>query len=407
MTKHLCKVCGNEGLYKVLDLGAMPSANDLVEEKYLSEVKSYPLRYYWCDNCTFFQQVDLVNRVKLFGGNYVYFTGASAPVIEHFKELSLKMRKRLDNRHFAVVIASNDGTEIKLLKEFGDFDRVLGVEPAKNLAKIANENGLTTINAFFGEELSKRIADEYGKADLVIANNVFAHIPNPRDMLLGMKNLISDEGVISIEVHWLKRLIEELQIDTLYAEHYYVWDIKAMERLATDIGLMLMDIEYLPDRLGGSIRVMMKKHGTSDAVGRFTVEEERAGLYDIKKMMTLQKLADERKRRFVRLIRGLRRRGKKIAIWTVPAKIATMLNFCGITSKEIECGYDSTEYKIGKYIPQAGILVKGEADIAKDMPDYLVVGAWNYIEFGRQKLGWYLKRGGKLINPLTCEIVEC
>jgi hypothetical protein len=304
-----------------------------------------------------------------------------------------------------VIIASNDGTEIKLLKESGGFERAIGVEPAKNLAKAANEKGLLTINAFFGEELSRRIVEDYGKADLVIANNVFAHIPDPRDMLLGMKNLISDDGVISIEVHWLKRLIEELQIDALYAEHYYVWDIKAMDRLANDLELKIVDIEYLPDRLGGSVRVLMMKHGTSDVVERFIAEEEKAGLYDIRKMRELQQLADEKKRRFVGLIEDLRGQGKRIAIWTVPAKIATLLNFCGITNKEIECGYDSTEYKIGRYIPKADILVKGEGEIEKDMPDYLVVGAWNYIEFGRQKLSWYLERGGKLINPLTCEIV--
>lgn len=405
MVKHTCRVCGNEHLYKALDLGVMPSANDLVEKRYLSKVKSYPLRYYWCGNCTFFQQVDLVDRKRLFGGNYVYFTGASHPAVEHFKELSLEMGRRLYNKSFAVVIASNDGTEIKLLREFGGFEKVLGVEPTKNLAKIANKNGLPTINAFFGEELSRRMADDCGKADLVIANNVFAHIPDPQDMLRGMGNLISDDGIISIEVHWLKKLIEELQIDALYAEHYYVWDIKAFERISENCGLKIAGIEYLPNRLGGSIRVMMKKHGKSHIARRFILEEERVGLYDIGEIKKLQKRSNERRDRFARLIKGLKKQNRSVSIWTVPAKIATWLNFCGISSNEIDYGYDATEYKIGRYIPNANILVKDERKIEEDMPDYLIVGAWNYMDFGRQKLRWYLEKGGKLINPLTCEIV--
>lgn len=392
MGKPTCKVCGSEGLHKVLDLGVMPSANDLVEKKDLPTVKSYPLVYYWCDNCTFFQQVDMVSRTTLFEGNYAYSTGASPPAIEHFKELSLEMGRRASHKNFAVVIASNDGTEIDLLKKFGGFEKVLGVE-ATNLAKVANERGLPTINAFFGEELSRQIVDEHGNADLVTANNVFAHIPDPQDMLRGMKNLINDEGMISIEVHWLKRLIEDMQIDALYAEHYYVWDIKAFERISEDCGLKIVDIEYLPNRLGGSIRVMLKKHGKSKAASRFILEEEKAGLYDIEEIDKLQKRSDDRRDRFVSLIKELKRQNKKVSVWTVPAKIATWLNFCGISDKEIDYGYDSTGYKIGRYIPKANILVKDETRIAEDMPDYLIVGAWNYIDFGREKLRWYLERG--------------
>ena len=405
MVKHTCRVCGNGGLHEALDLGVMPSSNGLVEKRYLSKVESYPLRYYWCDNCTFFQQVDLVNRMKLFGGNYVYFTGASPPAIEHFKELSLEMGRRLRRKSFAVVIASNDGTEIKLLKEFGRFEKVMGVEPTKNLAKIANENGLFTINSFFGEELGRRMAKDYGRADLITANNVFAHIPDPQDMLRGMRNLIGDDGIISIEVHWLKQLVKELQIDALYAEHYYVWDIKAFERISENCGLKIADIEYLPNRLGGSIRVMLKKRGESRIARKFVLEEERAGLYDLKEINKLQRRSDEKRDRFVRLIKSLKKQGRSVSIWTVPAKIATWLNFCGLSSNEIDCGYDSTEYKIGRYIPKANILVKDEREIGEDMPDYLIVGAWNYIDFGRQKLKWYLDRGGRFINPLTCEII--
>ncbi len=404
MSEHKCKVCGSAELYKVLDLGSMPNANGLVSKDQMSKVVSYPLVYYWCKNCTFFQQTELINRKELFGDDYTYYTGVNPPAVEHFRKLAAEIGKKAERKEFAVILASNDGTEISLMKEVGGFKKVIGVEPAKNLAKAANEKGLTTINEFFDEKLGKRIASEYGKADVVIANNVFAHIPNPRDFLMGMKELIGDSGMISIEVHWLKSLVENLQIDSLYGEHYFVWDVRAMDTIAESCGLKVSGVDYLPDQQGGSIRVTLGKRSRSKEIDGFFKQEEGTGLYDLESMKKMQKRADERKAKFVKLVKGLKAQGKRVSIWTVPAKIATLLNFCGLSHKEIDCAYDLTEAKIGKYIPKADILVKSEKQIEQDMPDYLIVGAWNYMEFGKQKMEWYVRKGGKLINPLTCEI---
>lgn len=236
------------------------------------------------------------------------------------------------------------------------------------------------------------------------ANNVFAHIPDPKGMLSGMVNLIADDGIISIEVHWLKSIIEELEIETLYAEHYYVWTVKAMHNLAEQISLKLSRVVYMPEVHGGSLRFILTKKGNEDL--QLEKVEEMAGLYSTDRMLTLQKRAEERKERFLSLIKDIKKKNKNIGIWSVPAKIPTLLNFCGLTNKDIDYAYEVTKTKIGRYIPTAEIYIKDESSLRDDKPDYLIVGSWNYMDFAVKKLSWYLKQGGKLINPLTCEIIE-
>ncbi len=401
---NACKVCGSERVLKALDLGEMPNANSLVSKEQLQSVRSYPLEYYWCEDCSFFQQINLIKREELFGDFYTYQTGVNLPAVEHFKGLAEKLGNEANERKLAIVIASNDGTEIATLKEFGSFDRVIGVEPAKNMAKIANDKGLFTINDFFSVELAKRMASEYAKADIITANGVFAHIPDPRDMMLGMAELVKDDGKIEIEVHWLKSLVDNLQIEALYGEHYYVWSIKAMNKMAEACGLKVSDVEYLPEQQGGSIRVLLSKSKQGN-IGQLLQQELKSGLYDKATMLDLQQRADARKKRFVALVKELNSQKKRVSVWTVPAKIVTLLNFCALSGRDIESAYDITPGKIGRYIPGANILIKDEKLIGDDMPDYLILGAWNYIEFMRKKLKWYTDRGGMFINPLTCEIM--
>ena len=403
----VCRVCGSDKIIKILDMGDMPNANGLLLKEDLKRVKSYPLKYYWCSGCSFFQQIDQIPKEKLFSDFYTYQTGINTPVVEHFRKFAERMRNELDKKDFAVVCASNDGTEIAALKEYGKFGRVIGVEPAGNLAVIANKNGLETINAFFSRNLGMEISSEYGNADLVIANNVFAHIPDPVDFLMGMKEVAGNEGRISIEVHWLLPFLKEVQIETLYGEHYYVWSVNSMRKVAERCGLVLSEVEVMEKQHGGSIRATFLVNGIEgDSVRKLVDKEIKEGVLDRNRMERLQEEADKRKKDFIELVGKLKSGGSRIAIWTVPAKISTLLNFAGITVKEIECAYDATPGKIGKYIPKAEIPIKDESKIGVDMPDYLIVGAWNYMEFGREKLKWYLERGGALVNPLTSEIIR-
>jgi len=396
MASDTCFICGSKNLTKVLDLGNMPSSNDLVNKKDLNKVQSYPLKYYLCSNCTLFQQLDLVDNSTLFRNNYTYITGVNKGLVEHFNQMVDEVLKFTKYRNLAYVIGSNDGTEIDILKDRG-FEEVVGIEPAKNIAKLARAKGLVTINNFFTYKLSKTLVDRYGKADLVLANNVFAHIPDPKDMLEGMKAVTKDNGYIVIEVHWLKSIIDKTEIETLYAEHYFVWTIKAFEFLAKKVGLNVNGVFYTKNH-GGSLRFILGKKVQKIKSDKSKLKLKERNL--INEIKSLQKKADQKRDNLVNIIETAKRSGKRVGIWSVPAKVPTLINFCGLNSKDIDYAYEVAQTKIGKYIPEANILIKDEKYIEEDMPDYLIIGAWNYIDLAKEKLAWYVKKGGKLINPL-------
>ena len=401
-----CITCGGGKLYKALDLGAMPNSNSLVKKQDLSKVKSWPLRYYWCTRCGLFQQLDLIEDRALFRNNYTYQTRINTPAIKHFGELASIISKRSQQKDLAIVIGSNDGTEIDILKKAG-FKKVFGVEPAKNIAKIANDSGIKTINNFFTFNLSKKIVKEYGQADVIMANNVFAHIPDPKNMLLGMKNLIKPDGQIIIEVQWFRDVFKKLSIETLYAEHYYEWTVRAMKKLAQRCKMKLVNAEYLNDQQGGSIRFTLKLHGNETS--KLEKYEKTSGIYDFDQISKLQQRAETRKNKLVRLLKKLKNEKKNVVIWAVPAKVPTLLNFCKIDSRYIKCAYDSTPTKVGKFIPQANIQIKDEKLLNQkmpDVPDYIIIGAWNYLDFAKKKLKWFTKRDGKLINMLTGKVIN-
>lgn len=401
----LCAACGGSALILALDLGRLPNSNEFVYKRDLKKVRNWPLKYYWCQDCGLFQQLELVDSKTLFRDNYTYQTGVNLPAVQHFKELALSLKRDIDGR-FAVVIGSNDGTELKLLKEVG-FEKVLGVEPARNIAAIANKAGLETINAFFTERLSEEMVNKYGKADIITANNVFAHIPNPYDMMVGMRNLLKSNGKIIIEVQWFRDVLKKLSIDTLYSEHYYEWTIKAMISLAEKCGLNVVKTTHLPDQQGGSIRFELGLNGIMDK--HLEYAEKKEGVYNKSKIARMQVRAERRKEKLINLLTKLKRKGNKIIIWAVPAKVSTILNFCNINSTLIDYAVDSTPTKIGRYIPMAGIRIDDEKILnptMKDRPDYIIIGAWNYLNFAKKKLEWFTKIGGHLIDLLTAEIIS-
>lgn len=407
-----CKACGSKALVRVLDMGRMPSANNLVTKTQLKTVRSYPLEYYLCTKCSLFQQVKLVTRKSLFS-NYLYLTGVNKQLVAHFKEMTDDLAKLVTKKGLAVVVASNDGTEVKLLEEAG-FRNVIGIEPS-SVAKIAEKNRIRTIHDFFTYELSERLKRSHGLCDLITANNVFAHIPDPRDMLRGMANLIKDDGIISIEAHWLRDVIKNLEIEALYAEHYFVWDIKSMEAITEDVGLRIAGTHYMPEQHGGSIRFILKKANlpkvddstTDRQTTSLKADEVRAGLYKTRYIAnTLQRRADKRRLQLKRFIGKQIKAGKTIAIWSVPAKVPTLINFCGLNNKQISCAYEVSPTKIGRYIPKANIQIKNENLIMKDMPDFLIIGAWNYMDVAKEKLKGYMKAGGRLIDPRNCTVID-
>ena len=405
-SKLKCKVCGSTNLVKAIDLGPMPSPNKLLSKPMKEQFLSFPLRYYWCPVCSFFQQIELVDSKKLFEEDYTYQTGVSLPAVEHFISLAKDIDSKITSKKFALVIASNDGTETKVLREELHFEYVLGVEPARNLAETANSKNLPTINAFFTKELSSQILKDYGHPDLILANNVFAHVPDPRGFLEGVRNLLTPESVAIIEVQWLKDFVKKVAIEMLYAEHFYVWSAKAMKVLAKDVDLSVVEIQPLRNQQGGSLRYWIKLQGTQSTT--VDQEEKISGIWELRTIRKLQGEAEKRKERFRTQIIDFKRQGRVIDIWAVPAKVVTILNFFSIDNSLIRRAYDLTPTKIGKYIPKANIPIYDEKLLREEMtdpPDYLIVGAWNYLDFARSKLKWFTKSGGRLINLLDGSII--
>ncbi|MDE1874441.1 MAG: class I SAM-dependent methyltransferase [Candidatus Micrarchaeota archaeon] len=392
-----CVACGSERLLEGINLGEMPNSNGLAESKETaSAAKSYSLNYYWCENCGLLQLVNVAKRDELWK-DYTYQSGVNKALIEYLAERARLLFRAVKKKELAYVIASNDGTEIAPLKL--GFKKVIGIDPAKNMTDIANSKGLTSINAYFSEELGIKLAQD-GKADLITANNVFAHVPDPADMMRGIKALLADDGYAVIEVQSLRSVLKGLSFDTLYAEHHYEWSIKGMHELTKRCGLVLTNVTYLASQQGGSVRFWIRKTGMEFP----TEKEEKEFAYIKNHIPNFQKRADRRKRKFVRLIKKLKKDGKTISIWGSSAKINTLVNYCGLTSEDIACAYEVADSKIGKYMPKAGIPIKNEAGILTDMSDYLIVGAWNYMDFAKKKLSAYLEKGGQLINPHTCKI---
>lgn len=413
--RNNCATCNGTRLHKIIDLGMMPNANNLVAKEDLSKVKLYPLEYYWCANCNLLQQIEMADKEDLFNSNYTYITGVSKTIVEHYKKLAFTISKKVNAKDFAIVIASNDGTEIESLTSVG-FGRVIGVEPSSNLADISKQKGNETINAFFSEELATELVPKYGKADVIIANNVLAHVPNPKDVLLGIKKMLKTDGCASIEVHWLRSLVKDVEIDTLYAEHYFVWTVRAMNILASSCGLAIEDIEFLPSPQAGSLRywlrhseTLVNRSATEQVIQTFISQEIEEGIQNLDRMLQLNTNANIRKEKLVKLVKQIRKDGKEIALWTAPAKMSTILNFCNFTSDDIKCAYDGSRYKMNKYIPKANIPVLDEALLRDDkletLPaEYMIIGAWNLMDLAKEKLNWYILRGGLLINPLTVEV---
>lgn len=404
--ENKCKACEGINIHKIIDLGSLPNPNKLLSEDELDRFHSYPLEFFWCEDCSFFQQLRPVDSKTLFEEDYTYQTGVNAPAVFHFKEVASLISEKVTKKNFAVVLASNDGTEISILNDIAKFKNIVGVEPAKNIARIANSKGYETINAFFGEETGQNIKSKYGKADLVTANNVFAHVPEPDDFLKGIRELLTSDGIAVIEVQWLKAFVEKVAIEMLYAEHMYVWSARAMKTICRRVGLTVVKIDILDNQQGGSLRYWIKLKGREST--EVDLIEKNTGLFDKDIMLQLQIKADGRMECLRNKVAQLRRDKKIIDIWAVPAKVPIILNYSGLNSEDIRVAYDSTPTKIGKYIPKANIKVVDEACLKPGMtdpPDCIIIGAWNYLEYAKSKLSWFTDSGGILLNLLNGEFV--
>ncbi len=403
-----CIVCESLKITLYLDLGKTALANDYRTKKdLLVPENKAPLKVAYCNECTLSQLTHTVNREFIFK-NYLYFSSASTQLQEFFKDYAEEIIEKFPDKakKLTIEIASNDGILLKPLKKMGA--RVLGVEPAKNISKVANKEGIKTLPYFFNLKTSFKIQKEYGKAGLIIANNVLAHTDNPNDMISGVKNLLAENGVFMFQVKYLSDFIEKNEFDTIYHEHISYFSLRSLDFLLSKHGLKIFDVSHVSQE-GGSIRVSVCHNNfkikKNVSIKKFLEKEKKDGLYKINTYKKFSKKPLKVKENLTSILKKLKKNNFEIAGYGASAKGNTLLQYCNINKKLLNYIVDSSPYKQGKYTPQTHIPIVSPEKFKKDMPDYILLLAWNFKDSILSKEKWFLNQGGKFIIPIPEPVI--
>ncbi len=396
-----CRICGSSGLYKFLDMGRTPLANRFLRSDAEKDEPSYPLNVLFCGECGLVQLGYIVPPEQMFR-DYIYFSSTSDTMRAHFAGLASEVLERFAVPGSLVVeVASNDG--VLLRNMLGKGVRTLGVEPATNIAKVANESGIETLNEFFNHSTAKEIASRKGKAKAILACNVFAHIPDLHDFVKGLDALLDQDGVAIIEVPYLVDMYEKREFDTIYHEHLAYISVKPLVRLFGSHSMEIFDVKRQPVH-GGTIRIYAQRKGgknrrTGEPDGLLRLEEGM-GLHSRAAYDKFARDVEALRSELVGLLKRLKSEGKSVAAYGAPAKGNTLLNYFGIGRELVRYTVDKSPYKVGLFTPGVRLPVYDVSRIALDRPDYVLILAWNFSdEIIRQQSG-YLKAGGHFIIPV-------
>ena len=397
-----CRLCSNKRFELVLDLGKQPPSNSFLTKKKLrNKEKEFPLRLYICKKCYHLQLLDVVDKKHLFS-NYHYLTSANKPIIEHFEKYAndvyAKILKKKE-KPFVIEIGSNDGTLLKKILKYKV--NVLGIEPAKNLAKISRETKIRTENSFFNIELAKNISKK-GKADLIIANNVLGHIDNLHEFLVGILELLKDDGVFVFEVPHALNLIQKLEFDTIYHEHISYFSIIPLLRWLKKYNLEIYDVEK-KNVHGGTIRVYVSKKGNfkiRKSVERIKINEKRYGMDKIGTYKIFRKKVVSLRKDLLKKIKKLKKNNKLFG-YGAPAKGNVLLNYCKIDNNILDFITDTTVLKQGKFTPGTKIKIINPKNRPKEYTKMVgLLLAWNYKDAIIQNEKEFLRKGGRFLIPI-------
>jgi SAM-dependent methyltransferase len=379
MTAPLCRFCRSPLTLTLVDLGAMPLANSYVTEVEAVSERRFPLHVRVCPACLLVQASDSVPPDAIFS-NYAYFSSYADSWVEHARHYAeaAMARFQIGPSSLVIEIASNDGY---LLQHFRDGSvPVLGIEPAANVAQAAVAKGIATEVAFFGAATAKRLCAQGKQADLMVANNVLAHVPDIRDFVVGFALLLKPEGVATFEFPHVLNLIREAQFDTIYHEHFSYLSLLVVERVFAETGLKAIDVEEIPTH-GGSLRVTAARQDSSRApstsLTALRAKEQQAELDRIEGYGGFAERVKAVKAGFLNFIAQAKTEGKKIAAYGAAAKGNTFLNYCGVTEDDIVCVFDRSTAKQGKLMPGSHIPILAPECLANMRPDYLLILPWN------------------------------
>jgi hypothetical protein len=378
-----CQVCGSKDLELILDLGHQAPCDSLLTAKDLNEMeRTYPLHFVFCPECGLAQIDYVVDPKLLFYSEYPYRSGITGTLVNYLQSIAVNVlgSYEIDRKRLVVDIGSNDGTLLSGFRKFG-ID-VLGVEPT-NIAEIANRNGVRTIKAFFTEDLSAHIVEKYGKASVVTATNMFAHVCNLGELIRGVSDLLTDDGIFLTESHYLLDLLKTLQYDSIYHEHLKYYSLKPLIQLFEYYDFQVVDAERIPN-YGGSIRVMARKGKVwkrSDRLEKLLVEEAEFGLYRPNAFHNFKDKVEASKNNLRKLLVELRSGGSRIPGVGCPGRSSTLINYCSIDIELMPyIAEQSNSLKIGLHLPGAHIPIVDEDRLFHENPPYCLMLSWHYAE---------------------------
>ena len=398
MSTTACRFCGAPVTDVFADLGMSPLANDyLPAERFNAMEPFYPLRALVCAKCFLVQLEEFETPEQIFS-DYAYFSSYSSSWLEHSRRYAEQMIERLglDGDSQVVEIASNDGY---LLQFFRQHEiSVLGVEPAANVAEVAIEKGIPTVVEFFGEEVAFRLREQ-SAADLLLGNNVLAHVPDLNDFVAGMKILLKPGGVITMEFPHLMSLIDDNQWDTIYHEHFSYFSFLTVSAVFAAHGLRLFDVEELPTH-GGSLRIYAAHAEDAQkletAAARELAERERAAGYErLQTYHGFGRRVEADKRKILRFLIDLKESGLRIVAYGAPAKGNTLLNYCGVRADLIEYTCDLNPHKQGHFLPGSHIPIRSPDELREDRPDVVLILPWNLKDEIVEQLAFVSEWGGR------------
>ena len=400
-----CRICGNTNLERYLDLGDMPLVNNYVsKEDDDIECPRYPLQIDYCTECSMSQLSIVVNPSVLFK-NYFYRSSVSKTFIQHCSDLAEASveRFKLSSKDLIVDIASNDGANLQQFKKYKL--NVLGVDPAENLATIANENGIPTVPKFWNSKTAEEVYETYGKASMITAMNVFAHVDDLDSFLKGVNILLDSDGVFILECPYMMDFMEKTEFDTTYHEHLSYFLLKPIMHLMSKYDLDVFDVERVSIH-GGTIRVFIKKKASkkwpvqNKTINAILDKERNSRLYDSKTYENFSTSVIKIKDDMQSTIKELKSKGKHIAAYGASAKGNILSNFCRLGKEDIDYIVDDTPEKQGCLSPGHHIPIVSSSILLESPPDYLLLLAWNFAEELIEKTAEFKKNGGKYIIPI-------
>jgi SAM-dependent methyltransferase len=404
MASDRCRACGAGLTAPFLDLGPTPLANSYLRNADLGRSEPfYPLDVYVCADC-FLVQVPVVQAPAEIFRDYAYFSSYSTTWLTHCASFAQRTTEKLGLGPDALVleVASNDGYLLRFFKERGI--RVLGVDPAQNVATAAGAAGIQTLVEFFGAGLGRRLRDRGEQGDLLIANNVLAHVPDLDDFVAGLQAALKMGGLLSVEFPHLLRLMAENQFDTIYHEHLSYLSLAVVRRLFARHGLSVVDVEELPTH-GGSLRVQARhredpRSCPTDRVAAVIAQEEAAGLLRLPRYEAFAGQVREVKRALLDFLISAKRKGQSIVGYGAPAKGNTLLNYCGVRRDFLDYTVDRSPHKQGLFLPGTRIPIHAPERIMETRPDYVLILPWNLKDEIIEQMSAIREWGGRFVVPV-------